>query len=130
MANHPQNSPRGLRTFKKVNLVADAGTVTALTANSSGIVLDRGVKVSGVTNGQLTADSTGLVLPGSVKVTNARYIGANSTGYTFTAQAAKPTTRTSAKWSFITNSTGVNGILINTTGTTWKFVNVTTLIPS
>ena len=78
----------------------------------------------------LTGDSTGLVVAGAVKVSNKKYVSANSTGFIFSAAAVKPTTRSTSKWAFITNSTGVNSLAINTTGTTWKFVDMTSVLNS
>lgn len=59
-----------------------------------------------------------------------RTIQANSTGFIFQAQAAKPTTRTAAKVTLLTNSTGQNAVLVNTTGTTWKYLSVTSVLPT
>lgn len=122
---HPQSSPRGLFAKKRLDIGSQQ-----LTYNSTALVLSGGVKVSNKANATLTGNSTGLIVAGQVRVSNAAYVGANSTGFIFTAKAAKPTTRSSSKWTFITNSTGVNGIAINTTGTTWKFANVTSVLPT
>jgi hypothetical protein len=105
---HAQSSPRGLFAKKQINLNDSTGNVTQVKANSTGVVLDRGITLNG-----------------------ARSIRANSTGFGFTAQAAKPSTRTAGfRWTYIQNSTGVAGIGINTTGTTWKYVNVTSVLPT
>ena len=111
---HPQNSPRGL--FSKPLLIPTG----------------KGVKFNdySASSDLLTADSTGVVVAGKVKVSGSKRVGANSTGFIFDAASAKPATRSSAKWGFITNTTGVNGILLNTTGTTWKYVNVTSVLPT
>lgn len=101
MAGHPQTTPRGLWAGDM-----QIGTFT-LDSNSSGVTID-----------------------GKLKLNGQKHISANSTGFVFDVAAAKPTTRSAAKWAFYTNSTGVNGILINTTGTTWKWANVTTVAPT
>ena len=112
---HPQSSPRGLFA-KSIQIPTSQGLLFG--------------GYSGSTN-LLQANSTGLRVAGQVRVQDARYVGANTTGYLFTTQAAKPTTRTAGyRWTFIQNSTGVCGIGINTTGTTWKFANVTSVLPT
>jgi hypothetical protein len=136
MAQHPQTTPRGL--WAGAYVVSSDGmffspysTTTALVdSNSTALLVAGGVRVSGQANAMLTGNSTGLLVAGQVRVSGQKYVGANSTGFIFTAAAAKPSTRSAAKWAFITNSTGVNGISICTTGTTWKFVNVTTVLPT
>lgn len=113
---HPQNSPRGLTTKVRHSVPSAGGVMFEAYSASANL---------------LTANSTALLVAGQMRVNGARYVGANSTGYLFTAQAAKPTTRTAGyRWTFIQNSTGVCGIAINTTGTTWKFANVTSVLPS
>lgn len=114
MATRPTNSPRGLWAASKLR-IGSGGVIHTAYANTTAL---------------MTANSTGLLVAGQVRVNGQKYIGANTTGFIFTAAAAKPTTRSSAKWAFYTNSTGVNGILVNTTGTTWKWLNVTTVAPT
>lgn len=115
MANHPQNSPRGLFAKKRLVVGSDGLAFTSY-ANSTSLI---------------AANSTGLTVAGGVRLNGARYIRANSTAYLFTAQAAKPSTRTAGfNWTFITNSTGVNGIALRTTATTWKYVSVTSVLPT
>ena len=115
MAGHPLNSPRGLHAKKNYRVTASGGVMFDDYSTSTDL---------------LSADANGLVVAGKVKVSNAQAIGANSTAFVFAAAAAKPSTRSAAKWGFITNSTGENGILINTTGATWKFANVTSVLPT
>ena len=52
-------------------------------------------------------------------------------GMTFTSPlSALPTSSTENAFRFIKNSTGVRALAINTTGTTWKYFNLTSVIPS
>lgn len=118
---HPQSSPRGLFAKQRIDVGAQQ-----LTTNASGLVLNNGVKVG---SAQLTSDTTSLVLAGGVKISDARYITANSTAYIFTAEAALPTTDNGIAMSFVSNSTGV-AVVVNSTGTTWKYLNVTTVQPT
>jgi hypothetical protein len=99
---HPQNSPRGLFAKDRIDIGSH----------------------------NLTDNSTATIFSGQIQVSATGYIGANSSGYIFTSEAALPDARSSAKWTFITNSTGENAIAVNTTGTTWKYLNVTTVIPT
>lgn len=136
MAGHPQTTPRGLWAGNMIVgstglTFSDYSTSTVLLdANSTALLVAGGVRVSGQANAMLTGNSTGLLVAGQVRVSGQKYVGANTTGFVFSAAATKPTTRSAAKWVFYTNSTGVNGILINTTGTTWKWANVTTVAPT
>lgn len=111
-----QNSSRGRFTKKAVDVAASGGILFSDYSTSSNL---------------LTSNTTALVVAGQVRVNNAKYIGANSTGFLFSVKAAKPTTRTAGyNWTFITNSTGVSGISVRTTGTTWKYLNVTSVLPT
>lgn len=104
----PQNSPKGLFSKNSFRIVDASGNAITLTANSTALLLDKGIRLN-----------------------SAGYIRSNSTGFSFTAQAAKPSTRTAGyRWTFIQDSTGRCAIAVNTTGTTWKFLNVTSLIPT
>lgn len=80
---HPQNSPRGLTSHKRLDIgdvqITANGTVKGLTLNGT------------------------AALPGNV-----------DGGVTFT---------------LVTNSTGV-ALGVNTTGTTWKYLNVTSVQPT
>lgn len=125
-----QGSPRGLLYKNGIKLVNSTGSVQ-MTPNASGLVLDGGIRISDKAGGQVSANTTALILPGQVRLGATKHIGGNSTGYLFTAVAAKPSTRTAGyNWTMITNSTGVSGIAIRTTGTTWKFVNLTSVLPT
>lgn len=157
---HSQNSPRGLwaknlRVPASGGLyLADYSTSTALlsgnstgvvvaggikvsnkangyiTGDTTGVVLNAGLKVSNKANAVLTGNSTGIVTNAQIKVANKLYFSANSTGFIFGTKTAAPSARSSAKVAFLTNSTGANAVMVNTTGTTWKYLNVTTVLPS
>jgi hypothetical protein len=137
MAN-PYNSPRGLVSSslavpasKGVRFHDYSATANLLTANSTGLISAGAVRVSNAAGAVLTGNSTGLLVAGGIRLNALSYVRANSTGYSFTAVAAKSAVRTAAyNWQFITNSTGQSAIAVRTTGTTWKFLNVTTLIPT
>ncbi len=80
----PTNSPRGLSARSGINIVGgDASkTVTAITGGANGLLVDRGIAVSGqATFGLLTANSTALILPNGVRVgTKTTYLTSDSTG--------------------------------------------------
>lgn len=103
MAGHPQGTIRGLIVKGSIQVGAQA----------------------------LTANSTAVITSGALQIAGKKYVNANSTGFLFSAVAAKPTTRSAGyNWTFVTNSTGVSGIGIRTTGTTWKYANVTSVLPT
>lgn len=106
MPGRPQNSPKGLFIKRQLGVTNSTGNVTNLTANSTGLVLDKQIKLS-----------------------NAQQLGANSTGFILGSRANKPATRSSAKIAQLTDSTGRNAVMVNTTGTTWKYLNVTSVLP-
>jgi len=133
-----QNSPRGSFAKQRIDLAASgeiylhdySSDDELITGNSTGLIVAGGVKVSNKANAQLTGNSTGLVVVGGVKISNAKYVTANTTGYIFTTAAALPAARSSAKIMVGTDSTGVNFVGVNTTGTTWKYLNVTSVKPT
>lgn len=58
-----------------------------------------------------------------------REIKSNSTGFMLTAETALPTTDGGDyKLTLVVNSTGVAGLAINTTGTTWAYFKTTATI--
>ena len=98
----PQNSPRGMFAKSRVDVGAQ----------------------------QLTDDATNLVLSGGIKISNARSLTANSTGFVAgTTESAIPTTDEGAAFTIGENSTGVF-MAINSTGTTWKYLNTTSVQPT
>ena len=60
---------------------------------------------------------------------NGRTFSANSTGYIPEVESALPETDGDALLTFISNSTG-NYVAINQTGSTWYYLNVTTVAPT
>ena len=110
-----QNSAKGRFQKNAVVLPTSMGLVFNAYSESSNLI---------------TGDSTGVVVAGAVKVSDKKYVSANSTGFIFSTAATKPAARSSSKWAFIRNSTGVNSIAINTTGTTWKYVTMTSVLNS
>jgi hypothetical protein len=99
---HPQSSPRGLWAKNRIDIGAN----------------------------QLTGDSTALVLNQGLKVSNARYITADSTGFVLTSEAALPgDVDGGVQFTMISNSTGVC-MAVNSTGTTWKYLNTTDAQPT
>jgi hypothetical protein len=100
---HPQSSPFGLFAKQRI----DVGAMQ-LTANTTSLLLSGGVKISNAQ--QLTADSTGIVHGNAVSALPGAVDGGN-------------------QWTLVSNSTGVS-LAVNTTGTTWKYLNVTTLQPT
>lgn len=106
MSGHPQSTPRGILAAKKLQIGVDG--------NSTSVI---------------TGDSTGVVVAGGLKVSNARHITANSTGFIVTAESSKPTTDNGAAFTVISNSTGV-ALAVNSTGTTWKYLNTTSVQPT
>ena len=98
---HPQNSPRGLFAKNRI----DVGS-NQLTGNSTALILNAGIKVSNgltVTANGSSLSSDLVALPGDLSTGNLAF-GENSTGATFVA--------------------------VRTTGTTWKYLNVTVDLPT
>ncbi len=102
MAGHPQTSPRGLRAFNAID----------------------------VGSNRITGDSTALLLSQGIQISGARYITADTTGFVLTAEAALPgNVDGGIQFTMIDNSTGV-AMGINSTGTTWKYFNLTDSQPT
>lgn len=105
------------------------GSVNAITQNSTGLKVPDGLYLSGQTSEPATQNSTGFLFPDQIRVGGQRYVGGNTTAYLFTTETGLPTSDGgNFKWTFVVNSTGVAGIAVNTTGTTWKYCRVTSLI--
>ena len=126
MANHPQNSPRGLFAKAKV-LIGDAGL--ALTGDSTAIVASGGVRLSGNSTGLITHNSTGAFVAngaiesgGNVSV-NGYAISASSTALSGPS-ADIPGDLSTGAIVFGANSTG-GFVGVRGTGTGWKYLNVT-----
>ena len=103
------SSPRGHRAFQKLTIQDGSGNDVELGADANGLTV--GGKIT------LNSASSGL------------YLSANTTGYIPEAVDTLPTTDTDALLAFISNSTG-NYVAINQTGTTWYYLNVTTVAPT
>lgn len=101
-----------------------------LQADSTGnIKASAGLYLSGKTTEPVAQNSTGFLFPDQIRVDGARYIGANSTGFLLTAETALPSTDGGDfKLTLVVNSTGVAGLAINTTGTTWAYFKTTATI--
>jgi len=82
MADHPQNSPRGLFSKKAVTLGNSTGSVTLTPSTNNGLNF-------GVASWAITAKSTGIIIGSLLK-----YLNVNSTGirigtkYIFTTSVA------------------------------------------
>ncbi len=100
---HPQSSPFGLFAKQRI----DIGS-SQLTYNSTGLVLSGGIKISALQ--MLTADAVGIIHGNAVAALPGSVDGGN-------------------QWTLVSNSTGV-AFAVNTTGTTWKYLNVTVLQPT
>lgn len=61
--------------------------------------------------------------------TSQRTITANTTGFIMTAESTAPSTDEGAAITLVSNSTGV-AVMVNSTGTTWKYLNVTSVQPT
>ena len=122
MSKHPQNSPRGL--LAKHLFVVPAGKGIMFDSYSTGSNL-------------LSANGTGLKVAGSILLAGyserTSLIAANTTGLKVRGGAIIGTDVSSAlptsedkgiAMQLIENSTGV-AVVLNTTGTTWKFLHTT-----
>lgn len=139
MANRAQNASKG--RLQKDTIVVIAGgelwfgdystTAKLASADTNGLVLAGGVKVSNKAKALLTGNSTGLIVAGGVKISNKQMLTANSTGLVFAdyASSLPGNVDNGVLFGLISNSTGACAF-INTTGTTHKYLNVTTKQPT
>jgi hypothetical protein len=83
------------------------------------------------TTAVMTADSTGAVFEAGIKISDKQGLTANSTGLVFgNPDGSLPgNVDNGVLFGLISNSTGV-AAFINSTGTTHKYLNVTTLQPT
>lgn len=110
-------------------VLSGQGSANAITQNSTGVTIPDGMYLSGQSTNVMTQNSTGTLFAGQIRVGGSNYIGGNTTGYLYTSEAALPSTDGgNYKWAYIVNSTGVGGIAVNTTGTTWKYARMTSTI--
>jgi hypothetical protein len=131
MTAHPQSTPRGTWTKKRFDVGAQQ-----LTDGVTYLNLNNGIRISGLAGGLLTADASQVILPGGVKISNAAggALTANANATVFplaiqlTATSADPSARVGpGAVKFESNSTGAM-LALNTTGTTWKYLNVTSVL--
>ena len=124
---HPQNSPRGL--FQKEAIAFSVAPSTArMTGNSSGqVVFAGGVKV---TTQVVTGNSTALFIAGGLALSgrSTNPLTQNAGGFLLGLTAAPSGDGVGAIVSGA-NTTG-HYVKINSTGTTWKFLNVTVVQPT
>lgn len=113
---HPQNSPRGYFSKKRI----DIGGVEQ-TYNSTALLLSVGIRLNGKAAGLLTSNSTGVNFPGSIFLGGQATVGkvtANSTAIVLPATGIQMAALTSLK--VTSNSTGIKigarYISTNTTG--------------
>ena len=122
---HPQGTPRGHIATQRLSI----GTGNIQADSTGNMKLSAGLYLSGQTAEPVAQNSTGFLFPDQIRVDGARYIGANSTGFLITAETALPATDGGGyKLTLVVNSTGVAGLAINTTGTTWKYFKTTATI--
>ena len=131
-----QNTPRESLTTKRL-VIASNGT-SVLENNSTGnLKISKGLALSGEATDYITQDSTavkfaaGIVLSGQG---SANAITQNSTAVAFpdgislnSISAVLSGRKGPGHVVFVGNSTG-NMLAVNTTGTTWKYLNVTSVL--
>lgn len=149
---HPQTSPRGFVAHSRIDVGGQS-----LTFNSTALLLSGGLRLSGVTTSEITQDSTGryvfgggiivsdaaggvitanstsLILAKDLKINNVLNLNGNSTGIILvsgTDTAGLAGNIAAGNIQIGTNSTGATFIAVRTTGTTWKFLNVTAVLPT
>lgn len=105
------DSTGNLRVSKGILLSGE--TADAITQNSTGLLLSAGIALSGETTDIITQDSTALIVPSALRLT--------------AASAALSGRKGPGTLMMVGNSTG-NMLALNTTGTTWKYLNVTSVL--
>jgi len=153
--SHPQNSYRGAFAKERIevgggnitgdttgNLTLSAGLTLSgeatdtITQNSTALLLSAGLALSGETTDIITQNSTALLLAGGLAISGEAtdVITQNSTavafpsGVTFQNLSAAPAGRYApGTVVYVTNGTGTM-LAINTTGTTWTYLNVTSVL--
>lgn len=104
----PQNSPRGLFAKDRIDVGAQQ-----LTDGTTYLNLNNGIRISGAAGGLLTATAALLKVPAALQLT--------ATTTNSTARVGPGAMR------FVSQSTG-KLIMLNTTGTTWVYLNVTSVL--
>ena len=125
MMARPQNSPKGLFSKNRIDVGANQ-----ITGNSTALLLSGGVRVSGVQ--MITGNSTAVVFGEGVRVSDAQTLTGNSTGLIHAdSVGALPGNVAGAKVIGVIDlpTTGI-AVFINTTGTTYKYLSLTSVFPS
>jgi len=145
---HPQNSPRGLFAMNRIdiddaqltddasgNLLASAGLALsgqsdAITQTASTLKVPVGLSLSGRTE-VITQDASGVNLPGAISLSGqSGLITQSSTGVVLPTVTTIPSARAgNGTLSVISDSTG-QCVVINQTGTTWVYLNITSVRPT
>lgn len=111
-----------------------SGKSTAqLTQDSTGLIAAQALTLSGKSTAFLTQDATSLILAGDLKINNVLNINGDSTGILLVSgndTAGLAGNIAAGNIQIGTNSTGATFIAVRTTGTTWKYLNVTTALPT
>jgi len=126
-----QNSPRGLFAKDRVDVGAQQ-----LTDGTTYLNLNNGVRISGAAGGLLTAAASYLNVPVGIRIGGAAGGLLTATAALLNVPAALQLTATAVNSTarigpgamrFVSQSTG-KMIMLNTTGTTWTYLNVTSVL--
>lgn len=126
---HPQTTNRGMRAAERIDIEG-----AQLTASSTTLVLNGGLTTAGaLTQVGNTAITGTLDVSSTVSVGAGNWtLNSNTTAFIVTAEAAAPATRNHSAGfvalAAVSNSTG-RYLMINTTGTTWWYLNATSVVP-
>ena len=116
--------------FLAAGLALSGEATDIITQNSTALIVPAALRVSGAAP-TLTANSTAFVASGGVTVSAAQTIIGNTTGIGITSTLTLPTTESAGIGiAWVVNSTGAGALAVNTTGTTWKYLNTTAALPS
>ena len=105
------DSTGNLRYSKGLALSGE--TTDVITQNSTALLLAGGLALSGEATDVITQDSTAVIFAGAVRIT--------------AASAVLSGRKAPGTLMMVGNSTG-NMLAVNTTGTTWKYLNVTSVL--
>lgn len=133
------NAAGGLLTANSTALILDkdirinnvAGG--AVGANSTALILDKDIRINDKAGGAVGADSTSLIVAKDLKINNVFNMAATALGVltiSGTDTAGLAGNVAAGNIQIGTNSTGATFIAVRTTGTTWKYLNVTTALPT
>ena len=104
----------------------------AITQNSTAVFLSAGLALSGEATDVITQDSTAVLFSAGIALSgqaSSEAITQNSTAIILPGESSIPTTDEGVAFTLVSNSTGV-AMAVNTTGTTWKYLNVTSVQPT